>query len=163
MSTRFRGQPPKVLLHARDHATGSYPSIVRTGSGKNRLGTNKIFYDDNKTFTFINYPFSTSDQFTTVDDPITNFHQNEEYSGSLVAYWNFDEDSSTVTSNGPEFAVFHPDLYTGSLDLTSSRNDPVADVFSTSVPKDLDVNNSLEYQFELVESTNGFPTNYFKS
>ena len=163
MSTRFRGQPPRVLLHQKDHATGSYPSIVRTGSGKNRLGTNKIFYDDNKTFAFVNYPIGSVGDFTTVEDPITNFHQNEEYSGSLVAYWNFDQAGSTVTFNAPEYAVFHPDLYTGSLDLTSSRNDPVASVFSTSIPKDLDVNNSLEYQFELVESTNGFPTNYFKS
>ena len=75
MSRRIKGLPPRVTLQIKDHVTGAYPTIVRTGDG-DRNGTHKTFFDDNETLVFTNRTLSP---FTTVEPPITNFHQNSDY------------------------------------------------------------------------------------
>ena len=153
MSRRIKGLPPRIALQTKDHVTGAYPTIVRTGDG-DRTGTHKIFFDDNETLIFTNRTISP---FTTVEPPITNFHQNAELSGSLIAYWDLSQENASFGESSP-FRVFHPDLYTGSLDLTSSSDISSinqTDLFETDVPIGLDVDNSIHYKWGLEPSAVG--------
>ena len=54
MTTRFLNDPARVLLRERDSATGSYPTIARTGD-PDRTGVYNVKFDDTDTVVFYTY------------------------------------------------------------------------------------------------------------
>ena len=54
MTTRFLNDPARVLIRERDSATGSYPTIARTGD-PDRTGVYNVKFDDTDTVIFYTY------------------------------------------------------------------------------------------------------------
>lgn len=148
MSTGFKGLPPRVEIRIRDSATGSYPTIARTGD--ERTGVYATFFDDTKTvnFTKENAPLSV-----TTDPPITRF-QSTSFSSNLVAYWTFDlKDQVSGFPNG-----FHNDVSGNDHGLTGT----LAGSRTTSdVPPRLESQSS--YDFDYGEQNPGTFDEFFVS
>lgn len=109
--TRIKGVPPRLLLRDRDVATGSYPTIARTGD--ERLGSSNTSFNDQNTIIFdipeaaarflISFDSGESifQEYTVgYGSPKVDLSQNYPFlsaSADLVAHYRFEGDFSDET------------------------------------------------------------------
>lgn len=117
--TRIKGLPPRLLLRERDYATGSYPTIGRTGD--DRLGNYSVPFDDRHTIMFaeqedpngviINGKFEYVDGYTPPKIDLTQTYKFLDASANLISHYRFEgniADSSTSIFSG---SITSPSLY----------------------------------------------------
>lgn len=123
MSTIIRGLPPRVSLRIKDSATGSYPSVSRTGDDSRR-GKYFVLYDDTNTINFVDIPQHPSASLSTKRNPKFNLRQNEgnyQSADGVIHYFQFEEGAEPTVDTGVSgTCTFN---YLAASDFTSSHRE----------------------------------------
>jgi hypothetical protein len=107
MSRSIKGLPSRVVLRIKDSATGSYPTIARTGDS--RTGNYQVGFNDTNTIVFNSRtnPWTTGSSgeisyHGSHTPPITDLTQDSTHwkSGSVVGHYRFEPDAEGLDSSG---------------------------------------------------------------
>jgi len=126
MSSKLKGLPSRVKIREQDSATGSYPTIARTGDFT-RTGAYSILWDDRRTIDFVEYSNLAMPAGLALDSP----HINEEITSSISVVGNavkgVGDVFSTFVNSGESLGPFIEDSLfeqnkTGSFYMTGSSH-----------------------------------------
>lgn len=151
--TQIKGIPPRVLLRQRDNATGSYPTILRTGD--ERTGNYGVSFNDRKTLIYDNP--STTGASSILAVPIADLSASSSfYSGGqdLIAQYRFEDNLIGARAAGasPDFSgTFTDGAFTSDTPFPHSRGAAVFNGTSTT----FETTNSESFSFG--DGTNDSP------
>jgi len=92
-STGYLNNPPRVIQHILDNATGSYPTILRTTGRESTLGNTRSTYDDTRPIKYYDgKPLSEPEHLVTYPD-VLDIMDHDRYRGNWIASPNNDDPS----------------------------------------------------------------------